>query len=70
MDVSFFFCYNDITSFKNVHSPAPSESLPYGFQGSFAAMFVLNFWLREVLLSVFANRFELRSEPKQQMLLH
>ena len=28
-------------------------------------MFVLNFWLKEFLLSAFANRFELRREPKQ-----
>ena len=27
---------------KNVSSPAPSESLPYWFQGNFAAVFVLN----------------------------
>ena len=33
------------------------------------ATYVLNFWLREFLLSAFANRFELRCEPKQLMLL-
>ena len=48
-----------ITSLKNLPHPAPGESLPYWFQGNFAAMFVLNYWLREFLLSAFANRFEL-----------
>ena len=34
------------------------------------AMFVFNYWLREFLLSAFANRFELRCEPKQLILLY
>ena len=34
------------------------------------AMFVLNYWLREFLLSEIANRFELRYESKQLMLLY
>ena len=38
--------------------------LPYWFQGNFAASSVLNFCLREFLLSAFANCFELRCEPK------
>ena len=42
VDLPFFFRYKDITSLKNVPSPAPSESLPYWFQGNFAAIFVLN----------------------------
>ena len=33
-------------------------------------MFVLYYWLTEFLLSAFANRFELKCEPKQLMLLH
>ena len=33
-------------------------------------MFVLNYWLREFLLSAFVNRFELRCETKQLMLLY
>ena len=33
-------------------------------------MFVLNYRLREFLLSAFANRFELKCEPKQLMLLY
>ena len=33
-------------------------------------MFVLNYWLREFLLSAFASLFELRCEPKQLMLLY
>ena len=49
---------------------APSESLPHWFQGNFAATFVLSYWLRELLLSVSANCFELKCEPKQLMLLH
>ena len=31
-------------------------------------MFALNYWLREFLLSAFANLFELKCEPKQLML--
>ena len=53
-------------------SPAPNESLPYWLQGNFTASFVLKFCLRlrEFLLSAFANRFELRCEPKRLMLLY
>ena len=36
----------------------------------FVAMFVLNDWLREFLLSAFANHFEVRCEPKHLMLLY
>ena len=70
LELPFFFRLKHVTSLKNLPSPAPSESLPYWFQGNFAASFVLNFWLREFLLSAFANRFELRCEPKQLMLLY
>ena len=37
---------------------------------NFAALLVLNYCLREFLLSAFANRFELRCESKQLMLLY
>ena len=70
LDLSIFFCYKQITSFNNLPSPAPKESLPYWFQGNFAASSVLNFCLREFLLSAFANRFELRCEPRRMMLLY
>ena len=66
----FFFRYKHIPSLENLPSPAPNESLPYWFQGNFVASFVLNFCLREFLLSADANRFELRCEPKQLMLLY
>ena len=65
LDLPLFFRYKHITSLKNLPSPAPNESLPYWFQGNFVASFVLNFCLREFLLSAFANRLELRCEPKQ-----
>ena len=58
------FSYKCITSLKNPPLPTPNESLTYGFHGNFVASFVLNFCLREFLLSAFANRFELRCEPK------
>ena len=70
LDLPFFFCYKHIPSLKNLPSPAPNESSPYWFQGNFAASFVFNFCLREFLLSAFANRFELRCEPKRLMLLY
>ena len=57
-------------SLKNLPSPESNESLPYWFQGNFAASFVFNFCLREFLSSAFANRFELRCEPKRLMLLY
>ena len=69
MDLPNFFRYKHITSLENLPSPAPRMSLPYWFQGNFAAMFVLNYWLREFLLPAFANRFEFRCEPMQPMLL-
>ena len=70
LDLPIFFCYKHIPSLKNLPSPAPNESLLYWFQGNFAASFVLKFCLREFLLSAFANRFELRCEPKRLMLLY
>ena len=70
LDLPFFCRYKHIPSLKNLHSPAPNESSPYWFQGNFAASFVLNFCLKEFLLSAFANRFELRCEPKRLMLLY
>ena len=70
LDLPFFFCYKHITSLKSLLSRAPSESLLYWFQCNFAAMFDLNYWLREFPLSVFANCFELRCEPQQLMLLY
>ena len=70
LDLPFFFCYKHPASLRNLPSAAPSESQPYWFQGNFAAVFVLNYWLREFLLSAFANRFELRCEPKQLIVLY
>ena len=70
LDLLIFFRYKHIPSLKNLPSPAPNESLPSWFQGNFAASFVLNFCLREFLLSEDANRFELRCEIKQLMLLY
>ena len=60
LDLPFFFRYKHIPSLKNLPSPAPNESLQYRFHDNFAALFVLNSCLREFLLPVFANRFELR----------
>ena len=68
-DLPILFRYKRIPSLKNLPSPAPNESLPYWFQGNFAASFVLNFCLREFLLSAFANRFELRCEPKNDAIV-
>ena len=70
MDLPFFFGYKHITSLKILPSPAARENLPCWFYCNFAVMFVLNYWLREFLLSAFANRFELSCEPKQLMLLY
>ena len=70
LDLPFFFRYKYIPSLKNLPSPAQNVSSPYWFQGNFAASFALNFCLREFLLSAFANRFELRCEPKRLMLLY
>ena len=64
LDLPFFFRYKHIPSLKNFPSPAPNDSLLYWFQGNFAASFVLNFCLREFLLSACANHFELRCETK------
>ena len=50
LDLPFFFRLKHITSLKGLPLPALSESLPYWFQGNFAATFVLNFWLRKFLL--------------------
>ena len=68
LDLPFFFCYRHLTSLQNPPSAAPRESLPYWFRGNFAALFVLIYCLRKFLLSAFANRSDLRYEPKQLML--
>ena len=52
LGLPFFSYYEHITCLKNLPSPAASESLPYWFQGSFAAMFVLNYWLREFFVCI------------------
>ena len=70
MDLLFLFRYEHIPSLIKVPLPAPNETLPHWFHGNFAAMFVLIYWLRKFLFSPFANRFELRCEPKQLMLLY
>ena len=70
LDLPFFLCYKHIPSLKNLPSPVPNESSPYWFQGNFAASFVFNFCLREILLSALVNRFELRCEAKRMMLLY
>ena len=51
LDLPFTFRHKSIPSLKSLPSPAPNESLPYWFQGNFAASFVLKFCLREFLLS-------------------
>ena len=70
LDLPFFFRLKHITSLKNLPSAAPSESCPFWFQGNFAALFILIYCLREFLLSAFVNRFEMRCQPKQLMLLY
>ena len=70
IDLPFFSCYKQITSHKNLPSPAPNDNLPHWFQGSVAVMFIFDYWLREFPLYVFASRFELRCERKQLMLLY
>ena len=66
--IPFFFRLKHIISLKNLPSPQQVRVCTTGFGATFAAVF-LNYWLREFLLSAFANRFELRCEPKQLMLL-
>ena len=53
------------TSFWNAQQ---ANYLP-GSQINFAALFVLNYWLREFPLSAIENRFESRCQQKQLMLL-
>ena len=70
LDLPILFCYKRIPSLKNFPLPATNESLPWWFQGKFAASFVQNLCLREFLSFAFANGFELRCEPKRLMLLN
>ena len=73
LDLPFSFRLKHMTSLKDLPSLPllpPSESLPHWFQDNFAAMFVLNYWLRDFPLYAVTNRFELRCEPKQLMLLY
>ena len=50
-DLPFYFDLKHITSLRHFPSLVPSDSLPHWFQGNFETMFVLNYWLREFLLS-------------------
>ena len=43
-----FFLLKHITSLKDHPGHAPGESLPYWFQGNFAAMFVLNYLVERI----------------------
>ena len=70
LDSPICFRYKRKPSLKKLPSPPPNESLPYWLPGNFAAVFVLNYWLREFLLSASPNSFELRYEPKRLMLLY
>ena len=68
LDLPCFFCLKHITSLKTSLRPYQVRVCTSGFGTTFVTVFVLNCWLREFLLSAFANRFELRCEPKQLML--
>ena len=70
LNLPFFFRYKHITCLKNHLSLAQGESLPYWFRGNLAAMFVLIYRLSEFPLSAFTNRFELRCQLKQLLLLY
>ena len=54
-------------SFFRAHGdslPCWFDSLPYWFQGNFASLFVLNYWLPGFPLSSVANHFELHCQSK------
>ena len=72
LDLPLSFRLKHITSLKKTSLRRHQvRILPhYWFQGNFAATFVLNYRLRELPLSAVTNRFELRCEPKQLMLLY
>ena len=70
LDLPFFFCYKLLTSLKVSLRPHQTRVFRTGFRATYAVVFVLIYWLREFLLSAFTNRFELRCEPKQLMLLY
>ena len=64
LDLPLFFRYKHIISHKNLLSLAQGESLPYWFEATIAALFVLVYLFREFLLSAINNRFELRCQSK------
>ena len=71
LDLPFYSRLKRITSLKNLpFHPHQVRVCTTGFGATFAAVFVLNYWLKEFLLSAFVYRFELRCEPKQLMLLY
>ena len=70
LDLLFFFRYKHITSLKSHLPLAKKESLPYWFRGNFAGWFVLIYQLTEFPLSVVTNRFEMRYQLKQLLLLY
>ena len=48
LDLPFFFRLKHTKSLKNPPSSAPSESLPFWFQGNFVAMFVFELLVKRI----------------------
>ena len=69
LDVFFFYRYKNRTSLKTTFCLLNLRIRPTGFEATFATVFVLIYWLREFPLSAVTNRFELRCQLKQLLLL-
>ena len=64
LDLPFSFHYKCIMSPKKHLSLARGEKFHIDVRATFAAVFVLIYWLRGYRLSAVANRFELRCQLK------
>ena len=57
----------------NISGIQNEQAAYMGFRANFAALFILNYWLREFLLSLISDYFELRCQSisqRQLTLLH
>ena len=54
------FVVNSTLLLRPFFSRAQGHNLPYWFQRNFCGLFVLNYWLREFILSVIASHFDMQ----------
>ena len=70
MDLPFFFRYKQITSLKKGPFARTNREFAMLVSGQLCSCCCFELLVERISLSAFANRFELRCEPKELMLLY